>query len=233
MCGRCSGFRGAVALAVRSPSHEIVAVAGGEADPWQTALILFGLMGVACGAFGWVASPWFVAVKQALAVRLVDHGVLWPLEQSAPWWLLTNYPSRNDVLTVLDGIVLVGYVLAMTAAMGGALSACLALATAVSGRWSWARFHHLAQTLVPLAGCGVFLGLSGLTVTLLRSEGLPMGWAGFARMALLAGASLWSLWLAWRVAGLAAAGWRRLAVTACVGMAVALGAAGWGLVFWG
>lgn len=35
MCGRCSGYRGAIALTPRSPEQEIVNVAHG--DGWQTA----------------------------------------------------------------------------------------------------------------------------------------------------------------------------------------------------
>lgn len=53
MCGRCSDFRGAVALARRSPNHEIVHVAGGEPKPVETLLIVFGLLGLAAGAFHW------------------------------------------------------------------------------------------------------------------------------------------------------------------------------------
>lgn len=237
MCGRCEGFRGAVGLAVRSPHHEIVDPAAVQTNHWQTVLILFGLMGVAFGAFDWPTSPRFVAVKQALAERLVDHGIVWPLEASVPWWLLTDYPMKSDVLTVLDGVVLVGYILAVAAIMGAALSACLALATLAAGRWSWPRFHHLAQTLIPLAGSGVFLGLSGLTVSLLRTEGVATGWVAFARAAVLAGAAFWSTGLAWRVAGLATEGLatngpRRMLVTGCVGMAVALSVAGWADLFW-
>jgi hypothetical protein len=52
-----------------------------------------------------------------------------------------------------------------------------------------------------VAGCGVFLGLSALTVTLLRAEGLPLQWVNAVRLALIAGASLWSLWLAVRIGG--------------------------------
>ncbi|MGX8012401.1 hypothetical protein ACVDG8_027265 [Mesorhizobium sp. ORM8.1] len=54
MCGRCSGFRGAIRLARRSPNHEIVHVAGNLAKPWETILIVFGLMGLAVGAFSMV-----------------------------------------------------------------------------------------------------------------------------------------------------------------------------------
>ena len=233
MCGRCSGFRGAVELSLRSPNHEIVAVAGGQPNVWETALILVGLMGVAVGAFLWPASPWYVAVKQAAAGFLVDHGMLWPLERSAPWWLLTDYPGRHDVLTLLDGAVLLGFIAAAAAAMGGGLLAALAVATRAAGKWSWPRLHHLAQTLIPLAGTGVFLGLSGLTVSLLRGEGLALAWVDPARLTLLAAASLWSAWLAWRVAGCYAAGWRRGWCTGAVIAAIALGATAWAQLYWG
>jgi polyferredoxin len=232
MCGRCNGFRGAVGLAVRSPNEEIVSVAGKEANKWESALVLFGLMGIAPGAFQWSASPWFIDAKQALASWLVDRGILWPLETSAPWWILTHYPGANDVLTILDGVVLLGYIAVAALVMGGVLSAFVALGTRISGPWSWSRFHHLAQALVPLAGCGVFLGLSALTVTMLRSEGLATGWVGPARAALLVGASLWSVWLAWRVAGLSVGGPARWLAAGCIALAVAAADYGWVLLFW-
>jgi hypothetical protein len=68
-------------------------------------------MGIAVGAFHWSVSPWLVEAKQAIAAWLVDHGVVWPIETPLPWWLLTNYPAQNDVLTVLDGLVLISYIL--------------------------------------------------------------------------------------------------------------------------
>ncbi|MDB5406248.1 MAG: hypothetical protein JWL84_1160 [Rhodospirillales bacterium] len=233
MCGKCSGFRDAVSLSARSPNHEIVNVAGQHANPWETVLILFGLLGLALGAFQWSASPWFVEIKQALAELLVDHGFVWPLEATAPWWMLTNYPAQNDVLTLLDGFVLVSYMLATAATMGLGLGAILAAATRAAGAWSWPRFHHFAQALVPLAGCGVFLGLSALSVTLLRSEGLALSWVGAARLALLSGATLWSVFLAWRIAGLSASGLRRVASTCCVTLAALFACSGWVLLFWG
>ena len=54
--------------------------------------------------------------------------------------------------------------------MGG----CLAASVRILGRWSMPRLHHLAQSLIPIAACGVFLGLSSLTVTMLRAEGLTL-----------------------------------------------------------
>ena len=231
MCGRCSGFRDAVTLSARAPNAEIVA--GDRPNPWDTALVLFGLMGIAVGAFHWSASPWFVAAKQAAAGWLVDHGALWPLEHSAPWWLLTNYPERNDVMTLLDGAVLVAYVAATAAVVGGGTGALLAAAARIAGPWSWPRFHQLALTLVPLAGCGVFLGLSALSVTILDTEGVDLPWVASLRLALLAGAAFWSVRLAWLVMGRAAGGARRIAATGVAGLATTVGTAAWAVLFWG
>jgi len=40
MCGRCSGFRGAIRLAARSPNREIVEVAADTPARWETLLLL-------------------------------------------------------------------------------------------------------------------------------------------------------------------------------------------------
>lgn len=231
MCGRCAGYRNAVALTARSPHHEIVML-GGARYAWGSALLLYGLIGIAMGAFHWSAGPWFVALKQNLAAWLVDHGQTWPLTATAPWWLLTNYPAQSEVFNLLDGALLVAYVLATAAVVGTALSLCIGAAMTALGPADRRVFHHLALAMVPIAGCGVFLGLSALTVNMLRFELLPVFWIGPVRGALLAGAGLWSLWLAWRIAGRYAAGGRRLAATAAAGTAVVIAAFGWALLFW-
>ncbi len=233
MCGRCSGYKKAVTLSFRSPSHEIVHVAGATPKPWETALIVFGLMGVAAGAFQWSSSAWYVDVKQALAERLVDAGAIWALKPLAPWWILTNYPAQNDVLTLLDGAILLFYIFATALVIGLAVTALLGAATRISGAWSAARFHHLAQSLIPLAGCGVFLGLSALTVTMAHNEGVDILFVDQARMALLIGATLWGLWLAWRILGLYSdALLRRTLAILPVAGAFGIGFASWFLLFW-
>ena len=226
MCGRCSGFRGAVTLARRSPSHEIVNVAGVKPRPWETWLIVFGLMGLATGAFHWASSPWFVAAKQAIAAWLIDRGMLWPLTAHAPWWVLTSYPEQNDVMTLLDGAVLLGYLLTATVAIGGAVTLCLAASSRMPGGPGWRlRFHHLAQSLIPIAGCGVFLGLFGLTTTMLHGEGITLPFVATGRALLMAAAGVWSVLLAWGICGLYAksrgARWAALvpmAAAACLGV---------------
>jgi len=62
------------------------------------------------------------------------------------------------------------------------------------------RFHHFAQSLIPIAACGVFLGLSAITVTMLRAEGFELGFVGPLRALLPAGAAVWSIVLAWKIA---------------------------------
>ncbi len=233
MCGRCSGFRGAVTLARRSPNDEIVHVAGLKANPAETLLIVFGLLGLAVGAFLWSSSDVYVAVKQAVATWLVRKGILWPLQPLMPWWILTNYPDQNDVLTMLDGAVLIGYILGATILVGGVITAALLAATRIIDRWSMARFHHFAQSLIPLAGCGVFLGLSSLTVTLLRNEGIDLNFIGALRAALLIGAAGWSLWLGWQITALYSKNFvRRIAAMVPLTAVVVAGCSGWILLVW-
>lgn len=233
MCGRCAGLRDGVALEARSPTHEIVHVAGEQPKPWETWLIIFGLMGVAAGAFHWAASPLYIEAKQALAEWLVEHGLAWAISPVLPWWILTNYPDQNDMMTPLDGGLMIAYVLATAALTGALVSLFLGLGTRALGRFEAARFHHLAQGLIPMAGCGVFLGLSAITVTLLKAEGLTMGFVPPLRMVLLAGAALWSLWLVWQIsARYSASTLARASCLALAGLALAAAGANWVLLFW-
>lgn len=207
MCGRCSDYRGAIALTPRSPEAEIVHVATG--DVWQTALIVFGLMGIAIGAFLWSASPWFVTVKQWAATWLIDRDITWPLMDNAPWFILTHYPDVNDTFSWLDGACILLSVAVATVVVGGAayLSLWIAdriLPASVLGPrtlFGGAGVHKLAQALIPAAGIGVFLGLSATTITLLKHEGLQTAWANPVRFTLLTLALAWTLRLLWRLLG--------------------------------
>lgn len=233
MCGRCSGHRDAVTLTARVPNHEIVVLGEHLATGWQTALIVLGLLGVAMGAFQWSASPQWVQTKQWAAEWLVDHNIFWPLADNAPWWVLTHYPQVRDVFSWLDGAVLLGYIAVVTLVMGLAVGLPMLLAARVLGSWQRQRFYHLCQALIPLAGCGVFLGLSALTVTLLKNEGVPMFWANDLRLLLLAGANAWSLWLAHGiVCRYNTSPWRRGLALLTVGCALAPVNGAWALMFW-
>lgn len=215
MCGRCSDYRGAITLTPRSPEAEIVHVEDGSG--WQTALIVFGLMGLAVGAFLWSASPWFVSIKQSAAAWLVARDIYWPLMDDAPWFILTHYPEVNDSFSWLDGAVILLFIGGAAVIVGGAAFGGLWLADRLlpalempgvrdaDGRLLRSRLagvHKLAQGLIPAAGAGVFLGLSATTLTLLQHEGVSTGWANAVRFTLLALALAWSLRFEWRLAGL-------------------------------
>ncbi|TLX62730.1 hypothetical protein DN820_14940 [Stutzerimonas nosocomialis] len=233
-CGRCSGQRGAVALTARSPNAEILIV-GDQAQHgrWDVRLLLFGMIGLAMGAFQWTVSPWFIGLKQAAAGWLVEQDILWPLEASAPWWLLTHYPEVNDAFTWLDGATILSYLGASTMLIGGALWLALRVAAAVMRRGEPV-FRHLALTFTPLAGAGLFLGLSATTVKLLRYEGFLLAWAQPARAWLLCGAIAWTLYLSWQVISRHGAnGLRRPLAFGCCVLGGAVVGYGWYLQFWG
>jgi hypothetical protein len=226
-CGRCSGHRDAVELAARSPNAEVLA--GKTPRTSEALLLVLGMLGVAIGAFQWTVSPWFVVLRQRAAEWLVDKEIFWPLESNAPWWLLTHYPEANDVFTWLDGALILAYVGGVALILGGAVLAGLTFAARIA-KIDW---RALALSLIPLAGIGLFLGLSMMTVTHLRAEGAPLGWLPAARGALLAVGVLWSGWLGLRLLFDRAPNLQR-AVLALpgLGLALSVAAAAWILVFW-
>lgn len=233
MCGRCQNFRGAVELSARSPNHEIIHVAGDRPNPWETLLIIVGLQGVAVGAFYWSNNALYIALKQALAERLLAAGAGVMLDTALPWWLLTNQPMQNDVMTLLDGVSLLLFIGGCAIFATFSLGLGLGLATRALGPWRAAPFHHLAQSLIPVAGCGVFLGLSALTVTMLRADGISLPLIEVIRILLLTGAGLWSLALAWSItARYSAQRWRRVGATLAMAATAGIGAVSWGLLFW-
>ncbi len=231
MCGRCSDHLGAVELTARSPEREIVKMRLETASEKDAVLIVFGMLGVAIGAFHWAASPWFVQLKLLVAGYVIDHGPAWLLSSDAPWWLLTHYADANDVFTALDGVLIVAYIAATALVQGGLVYAALlgaALAWPAPRRRQAAR---LAYALVPLAGLGVFLGLSGLTITLLRHEGVATSWATAARAAIVGFGAAWSVRLAWRQSAELHSRARRLASTGAFACGVAVVTASWVLLY--
>ncbi|MDD5250928.1 MAG: 4Fe-4S binding protein [Rhodocyclaceae bacterium] len=192
-CGRCSGHRDAVELAWRAPNAEILAAQAPSTA--EAMLLIFGMLGVAVGAFQWTINPWFVSAKQAAAEWLIARDILWPLDTDAPWWLLTHYPDAGDLFAWLDGALILGYILVVALALGGLVRLGVGAAAKLA-RLDW---RALALALTPLAGVGLFLGLSMMTANHLRAEGVPLSWLPPARGALLAGGTIWSAWLGLRL----------------------------------
>ena len=231
-CGRCSGHRGAIALKARAPGSEILHTPAPRVTRADALVLVFGVIGIASAAFLWSFSPWFVAMKMAAATWLVNHDAYALLQDNAPWWLLTHYPQAQDVFTWLDGLCILGFIVGGGLALGGAVYAALRLAArfAADPALPWRR---LALALLPLAGFGVFLGLSMLTVADLKAERVALAWLPWARALLLAAGVAWSAWLGWRMLTPRAA-WRRAAALASYAAAMALPGALWivALYFW-
>ena len=221
MCGRCSGHRDAIQLSTRAPGAELARLDADDVDRWEVRLLVFGLIGTAIGAFQWSASPWFVRAKLALAEWLIERDHFALLGDDIPWWLLTHYPQANDVFTWLDGLMILAYIGTAAVVVGGWVSLWLQLAGRLLGT---PRAHlRLAYALVPLAGIGLFLGLSGLTVTLLGAEGVAIPQLALVRAALLALGTAGSLWLLATLVGNSAGATRaaRLAAMGAATIAVA------------
>ncbi|MFH1869845.1 MAG: 4Fe-4S binding protein [Pseudomonadota bacterium] len=210
-CGRCSGHRDAVTLTARWPNAEILGGAPDVNPPGtvEALLLMFGMLGVAIAAFQWTVSPWFVQLKQGAANWLVEHDVLWMLEESPAWWLLTRYPEVNDVFSWLDGAAILVWIFGVALGLGG----IALIATKAAAKLAGLDWRRLALGLVPLAGIGLFLGLSMMSATHLRAEGVALGWLPGLRAVLLALGVAWSLWLGLRLirVGAGAPAARRLA----------------------
>jgi len=233
MCGRCAGFRNAIELQSRSPGSEIIKTSAKAAHKWDSLLIITGLIGVAVGAFHWASSPWFITLKQWLATIFVNNGFLWPLEQTLSWWALTNYPTENDVLTVLDGIVLLTYITSTTLIMSLSVGMpMLFAARMLKPENIWKVFHHLTHGLIPAAACGIILGLTAQTVTLLRAEGLPLLQINDLRAGLLILSALWSVGLLWKITGQYRHGTHRVAAISAATIGVIVSLSPWLLLFW-
>lgn len=190
-CGRCAGHRNAVTLAARPPWREILATST-RMGTSEAITLIFGILGMATAAFQWTVSPWFLQIKLASAEWLVNGEHFLLLGDEAPWWILTHYPEANDVFTWLDGLLVIGYIIGLGLLIGTLIWGSVALAArclnstkstenAVSLTW-----QRLSIALVPLAGASIFVGLSMLTSSQLKSEGLVWSGLPMLRAALIA-----------------------------------------------
>lgn len=196
MCGQCSGHKDAIRLSARLPGIEVVRLSAGDVRVWEARLLVFGMIGVAIGAFQWSSSPWFIIVKQAVAEWLVTHEWWWALDTNAPWWLLTHYPQASDVFTWLDGAMVVGYIGTTALLVGGWIWTWFKVAGALLPGEVASNSLRLIYSLIPMGGFGVFLGLSSLTVSMLKPENFTFSWLDWIRGVLLALGVLWSMVLA-------------------------------------
>ncbi|MFC5758697.1 4Fe-4S binding protein [Rhizobium sp. GCM10022189] len=227
MCGRCSGYRGAIRLCWRNPASDIVRGSGRLATMWETVLIVPVLLGLVPAALHWSDSGLFQVIRLWLVERCLDLQLAWPLSLRLPWWILTDYPLKNDVMTSVDAAALLmllsASVAAATALFGIPLAACARILRMKRGLP-----HHLAQALIPLAAAGLFGGLLSLTISQLRSDGIVIPCTDLFRGGLVLAAAVWSVVLAFRIAAFydprRAA---RLWATAVMAAPIALFSAAW------
>ena len=197
MCGRCSGHRDAVALSLRPPGAEVTGLPEREVVAWDIILLLFGVMGVASGAFQWSSSPLYIDLKQGLATLLIDHDITFPMTESLPWWLLTNSAETGEVFSLLDGFSMLVYLAGTALVLGGIALAGLAAAARLAGapKSLW----RLGYGLIPAGAIGLVIGLTSMTLTQLGAEGVAFAWVPQARAGLLGLGLAWSGILLWKL----------------------------------
>lgn len=229
MCGRCNAFRGAIRLVFRSPSREIVDIAGLEPKPAETVLILFGLAGVAIACFQWNSSSAFASLRILMVQLALGLDMLEPLSTSLPLWILTNYPERNDVMLLIDAVALMLFVGGFAACIAAVLCMLVGAANVLAGG-GVAGFHHLVQALLPVVSCALFTGLLALPVEQLRMDGVRLLFFDDLKLILSIGSVGWSGYLSFKIARQRKASLPRvIGSTGCLGMAaivVAVASAG-------
>lgn len=175
-------------------------MAGLSANPTETVLILFALAGLVTGCFRWSSSPLFASLRLRVVDFAASHGLLDPLALPLPWWALTNYPERNDVMLPLDAVSLLFFVIAFAGSMAASLTLLVACANLCLGRGDLKRFHHLVQALIPVTACVLFTGLLSLPADQLRMDGIGIPWLTEIKWVALPLSVLWSARLGYQVA---------------------------------
>lgn len=199
MCGKCAIAKGAIELKLRSPHEEIV-MSSTNNQIYDSLLIIFGLCGLASAAFQWPNSFWFSHFREVLDSGLLAHQITWVFNSNAPWWIFTHYPERGDVFSWIYGGEVIFYILAVGLGIGSVLTISIIMAVKSAGKFSLARFNQLSQSLIPLGGMNVFIGLLANTLSILQKyANLGFVWANDLKFVLLALATLWSVILAYKI----------------------------------
>ncbi|MFI4938929.1 MAG: 4Fe-4S binding protein [Burkholderiales bacterium] len=197
-CGRCSDFKGAVSLAGRSPASEILNSNNRDVKVEDALMLIFGAIGIATAALQWSTNSRFIQIRSAITTWLVSHHSFLLLQDDAPWWLLKHYPDAHDAFTWLDGLCILIFILGGGFALGFAVLVAVwaAARLADDSALSWQR---LTLSLVPIAGIGIFLGLSMMTFSDLKAERILLEWVPATRIIFLLTGSGFSAYLGWKL----------------------------------
>lgn len=197
-CFRCVNpqAKGSLELRLRPPGAEIEGIRRHHPNAAEVWFLFLGT-GVALGGFLWLVLPQYQDLRQALGVWAIEHEVFW-IGEPGPWWLMSVHPDRREVFVWLDFFLIVGFMLAVMAAMTAMLGALTAAAAWLAGRLGAAlpfraRFVELGYQYAPVAMVSLVVGLGGALFQ-------PLGpLAGAAKGVLFVAGIAWSLWLGWRI----------------------------------
>lgn len=224
MCARCvhPGQDGGLALRLRAPGREVADIHRHHASASEVWFLFTGT-GIALGGFLWLVLPQYQALRQALGMWAIERGWTW-IGESGPSWLMVVHPEAREVFVWLDFLMIVGWMLAVMAALTAALVALTAAGAWLAGRLGADpgfadRFVRLGYAIAPAAMISLLLGLGGELFAL-----LPGGLGGPVKAALVVAAAVWGVALGRRIlAGMGLSGWR-------VGAALLPGAAAGAMV---
>jgi hypothetical protein len=200
MCGKCANFRGAIQLAPRSANEEVVVYGEKNGNIYDSILIIFGLGGLALAAFQWTNSFWFQHFRNVIEAWFLVHNIQWVFNTNVPWWIFTHYPERGDVFSWIYGFEVLSYILMVGFLFGSITTILMSAAVKASGELSLRRFNHLSQSLIPLVGCSVFIGLLANTLSILQKYAdIGFLWANYGKAGLLFLATCWSGYIAFKI----------------------------------
>jgi polyferredoxin len=182
MCGRCSGHRDAVKLALRKPGDEISTMPAQEARIGDAMGIMLVLIGLTFGLVHWRGS-W---PHRVLTQSLQEHALAAASGIDAWRWLL-RVPIGQGA-TGADAIAGLGAILLLALLVTAVLAALLV--AVAGGRMQ--RAGQLAYSLIPLAGFGLVGAALAHASSILGVVG-PGDWPGASLLHLLLGiGAVWS-----------------------------------------
>jgi len=199
MCMRCVHPErgGGLSLRLRTPGAEVAAIDRHHPALSEVWFLLLGT-GVALGGFLWLVLPEYQSLRQLIGVWAIEHGLYW-IGQPGPSWLMVVHPEARETFVWLDFLLIVGWMLGIMLLFTLALGTLNSISTWLAGQFGAGkpfrqRFTELGYQFAPVAMVSLLLGLGG---ELFNS--LPAHPAHWLKVALLAGALLWSLLLGWRI----------------------------------
>jgi hypothetical protein len=203
-CFRCVNpdAKGGLHMVLRRPGQEVERIRDHHANPVEVLFLFLGT-GIALGGFLWGAMPMFQELRQMVGEWAIDTGWLW-LTQPGPGWLMSVHPERREMLLWLDFLLIVGFMLAVMAAMASLLALTTAAAAWAAGRLGAdadfrRRYTELGYQVAPVAMVSLVVGLGYALFEPLRYTSLGAEGIAAAKGVLFVLGLAWSLWLGIRI----------------------------------